>query len=161
MKNLYRKHLQIKYLGQLTLESLTDFKNLHQNEFMDELLSDDASAIEMDVLGRVLSWDEKKSEREILLSPAIVRLFVTVKTQELNQSKLAQNRFFELSDDEQKQCLKYVIELRKDGKRAAMFAQRFHKMGMQIDYIPEKYIDMSNEQLQAEINGWRITFDAK
>lgn len=153
--------MEIKFKNLLTLETLTDFKNLHQNEFMDEFLVKDAEDIEQDVLGFKLTPKERENERQLLLSPAIVRAFVDIKTEELDKAHAMENLFYRLGDEDQKTCLKYLLALRQDMKRAVIYRKKITELGIHVDCLPEKFLNMTDQELQSEIDGWRITFDAR
>lgn len=160
MRNLYRKHLEIKYKHQVTLENITELKNLFQLEFMQRLehtnQRSEYEEIEMEVLGRTLSHNERRVELFILGSPTAVLNFCKVTIDDLDKNFSDTNRFFRLNEKEQKTCLEYLYELKiNDMKRARLFVIPLQKMGMRIETIPQKYFDMTNEELKAEIDNWR------
>lgn len=122
---------------------------------MDSISSDEMQAIEQEVLGRKLSHDERRVERVILSSIEVVHGFINTSIESLDMGHNPENAFYRLKDDDQKYTLQYLLEIRENGRRAPMMKKRIQGIGINIEQIPQKYFDMSLEQLKTEIDNWR------
>lgn len=122
---------------------------------MDSISSEEMEAIELDVLNRKLSHDERRIERIILSSVKAVHGFINISLNDLDSGHSPENAFYRLKDDEQEYALQYLLELRENGRRAPMMKKRILDIGINIEQVPQKYFDMSLEELKTEIENWR------
>jgi len=154
MELIYRLFLKLKY--QKALKFLDQFYDIYQSHWHESLDLEKARKIEEDVLGKLLSDDQRIIDIKILNNPVIVAQYVKVERQVLNEEK--DIYFVNLKTEDKRILLEYLLALKEESTDVIAKLKITLNNNLDFTKIPDHYFQMEIVDLKKELEQIEIDF---